>query len=870
MKTASGSFRLVRVLAWRRIAARPVRSCLTAAGVAVGVGFLFSIMSLNAQLASTARHTAAVVDGPRLLQVTPASPGGLPDDLAGQLAADDRVAAAAPLVIARATVTNSPHEASVFVIGITGDAPLLAPDAVGEIEFELAESVDADTGLALSHRAAERLHVSAGDQIAVHASTGITQVPVSAVVSSPQIERVNSGMAAMMPLADAQTVFGRTGRVDQILLLATTDADLDALRRDVGAAIDGSGIVAAPGETAGGGNVYFDTIRFFTNFVGAFVVLAGVMLVFHTMSTATAERRTEIALARSLGSSRRQLLAVTLTEAALLGAAGTALGLFAGGMLARLVVPLASHMYEIGSPVDVPTDVAFHWVPAVVAAVAGLTGAILGAVIPGRSAARAAPIDAFRPTANYEWRDPSRASHQVLIASAGAALLIAGAIVARRVTSDNPTDPAVVVPVLAVYLGALILVPTTIPFAARAAATLLGRLSKTTGRLAADALRANPRRTTLSVMALLVPVAAVVLTGVGFGSGLTGISRLAQAVVGTPINVDADSYIGVLGGSVASQPLGPAHQSALEAVPGVRAVLPYQAANAVLPDGSAGAVYAVPLTAADRAGVADAVKFARLANNPAAFTGGLAQGEIAASHVAARNLALEPGSRLTLPTPSGPREFTVSALFDDWTFQSTFAIDLDTYRSIWGDDAAYRYAIVPTADASLSDLRVRLEAAVTDAAMPAQVRTREQAVAELEANTTTFLPVTRGMTLATLIFAGLALGNAAFTAITEQRWTLALQRALGMSRRQISRSLALEATTIGVIGALGGTAVGLGLTAAVLPALARQVAITLHYTVPWTLVATATVLGVVVAVTATYHPRRIARRVPIIEGLRFE
>lgn len=865
-----GATGLVRVLTWRRIAGRPVRSGLTATGVAVGVAFLFSITSLNAQLTSNARETAAVLSGPRLLQVTPASPSALPDGLAEQLATDSRVAAATPLLLARSTASHDKREAGVFVLGVTPEAVALAPGTTDWTELEISESVT-EQGIVISGPLARRLHAEPDSKIALHASTGVTALPVVAVASSPLLNRINAGMAAIMPLAEAQRLFGRTGSVDQILLLANPGTDMASLRRDIGDAIDGIGVVGSPGEAAGGaGGANFALMRLFTNFIGAFVVLAALMLVFHTMSTATAERRTEIALARSLGSSRRQLLVVTLTEAGFLGVLGTAVGLVAGATLAHLVVPLTRYMYDLGSPVDLPTDIEIQIGPAVVAAVAGIVGSVVGAVIPARSAARAAPIDAFRPTTTYEWRDPTRPTRQLAIASAGAALLVAGAALAFRRPVDNPTEVMTVIPVMTVYLGALIVVPTTIPFVARAAATLLGRVSSTSGRLAADALRANPRRTTINVMALLVPVAAVVLTGVGFGSGLTAISRLSRAVVGAPINVDADSYVSVLGGSVASQPLAPEHQSVLAAVVGVRTVLPYQNANVSLADGSAGIVYAVPLTAAERAGVADMVETPRLADDPAAFSQRLAAGEIAASRFAARQLDLELGSSVTLPTPSGPRAFTVGALFDDWAWQPTFAVDLDTYRTTWDDMAAYRYAIVPTTETALDDLRRRLDAAVAGAAMPAQVHTREQTVAELEANTTIFLPLMRGMTLGSLVFAALALGNAAFTAVTEQRWTLALQRALGMSRRHVARSLALEAMVIGFVGAIGGAVVGLGLGVFGVRLLSFQVALSLDYAVPWGLAATSTVLGVVVAVTATYYPRRIAGRVPIIEALRFE
>lgn len=859
---------LVRVLAWRRLADRPLRSCLTAGGVAVGVAFLFSILSLNMQLASAARDTAALLSGPRLLQVTPASPGGLPEDMAGQLATDPRVQAAAPLLVMRSTASIGERESGVFVIAGTPDAATLVPqDALPSMdEVELAEG-GGDIGI--SQNLARRLGVELGDEVIIDASTGETPLRVAAIVSSPAVDRINGGMVAAMPLAPAQEVFGRTGRVDQIMVLARPDVDMSALRRDLGDAIDGVGIVGSPGE-ATGPDTTFAFVQLSTMMVGAIVVLAALVLVFHTMSMATAERRTEIGLARSLGSTRRELLLVTLTEAGLLGLAGTAVGLVAGGVLARLVVPLARFAYSGGAPVDLPTEVSFQFLPAVVAAAAGIGGAVLGALLPARSAARAAPVDALRPAATYEWRDPGRPKRRFAIAIAGIALVAAGVALLDRPLSGKVDDPMAALPAMLVFGGALVLVPMLVPFAVRAAADLLDRLSPTTGRLAADALRANPRRTTINVMALLLPVGIMITTTVAFDGSLDEIGRFARATVTAPLNVDADSYIGGPASPVASQPLAPAHQSVLEAVPGVRAVLPYENAQIRLPDDTRGVVYAVPVAAAERAGVSDMVQVGQLASDPAAFTRSLLAGEIAASHFAARALDLDVGDRLTLPTPNGARTFTVGALFDDFAFGGTFYVDLDTYRAVWGDDGAHRYAVVPAAGASVDELRARIDDALTAAAIPAHVITRAEAVTELETISTSLLPLLRGMTLAGLVFAVLALANAAFTAVTERRWLFALQQTLGMTRREIARSLALEAVVVGVVGTIGAVIVGICLASVNNRFLGNMLAITLGISVPWTFVGIAAVLGIAVAIGATYFPRRTAKRMTIIEALRFD
>jgi putative ABC transport system permease protein len=351
---------------------------------------------------------------------------------------------------------------------------------------------------------------------------------------------------------------------------------------------------------------------------------------------------------------------------------------------------------------------------------------------------------------------------------------------------------------------------------------------------------------------------------------LNEIGRLARAVVATPLNVDADSYIGGPASPVASQPMVPAQQSVLEKVPGVRAVLPYENARIRLPDDTRGVVYAIPLAAAERAGVSDMVQVAQLASDPAAFTRSLVAGEIAASHFAARALDLRIGDHLTLPTPTGPETFTVGGFFDDYAFEGTFYVDLDTYRAVWGDDGAHRYAVVPAAGTSLDDLDGRIEAALTAAAIPAHVITRDEAIAELETNTTAFLPLVRGMTVAALVFAVLALANAAFTAVTERRWLFALQQTLGMTRREIARSLAIEAIVVGVVGTIGAVIVGICLATVNNRFLGNVTAITLGISVPWRFVGIAAVLGIAVALGATYFPRRTAKRMTIIESLRFD
>ena len=74
------------------------------------------------------------------------------------------------------------------------------------------------------------------------------------------------------------------------------------------------------------------------NVLALVALFTGGLLVFSTQALAVVQRRGHFALLRVLGTTRRQLVASLLAEALLIGAAGSALGLGAGFILAQAAV----------------------------------------------------------------------------------------------------------------------------------------------------------------------------------------------------------------------------------------------------------------------------------------------------------------------------------------------------------------------------------------------------------------------------------------------------------------------------------------------------------------------------------------------------
>ncbi len=93
-------------------------------------------------------------------------------------------------------------------------------------------------------------------------------------------------------------------------------------------------------------------------------------------------------------------------------------------------------------------------------------------------------------------------------------------------------------------------------------------------------------------------------------------------------------------------------------------------------------------------------------------------------------------------------------------------------------------------------------------------------------------------------------------------------RAAGMTRRQVWRSVVIEAGITGLVGAICGVVAGL-VVGALMVVLAGG-RLELATAVPWAAVVAALVLGVVLAMLAAAYPARLASGVSIVRAVGYE
>ena len=320
--------------------------------------------------------------------------------------------------------------------------------------------------------------------------------------------------------------------------------------------------------------------------------------------------------------------------------------------------------------------------------------------------------------------------------------------------------------------------------------------------------------------------------------------------------------------------------AAISALPNVRAVSPYVGGQLVLL-GSDGA--AVQSGGAPTIGESYLPDDQRL-GDPTTFVDGsapTAPGQIAINAGGAERAGLKVGDATQVLVPSkGITDVTVSGIYSTAT-ESGGYIGIQFVQSqaneLFTDGAHVQYIDVAGNDLAAqglgqSDLRDEIAAAFPDL----KVQTAADVQAETQAEVESALSFINYFLLA---FGGIALLVGTFiiyntfSMIVAQRVReLALLRAIGASRGQVSRSVVLEALVVGVIGSVLGFVGGVGLAyglRALLNAFDLGLPSGPLALEPRTVVV-AFAVGILVTVLSAYAPARRAAKIPPVAAMREE
>jgi putative ABC transport system permease protein len=762
---------------------------LSALGVALGVGSVLSIRILNQGALGAFEGTVRAVSGDASLSVVGTSVT-FPEELLAKVLAEPGVAAAIPLTRTEVAVEGGGAPFFLEVLGVDLLAPAHLP---WQGERQSIEAALSEPGwIALSPDLARERGWKPGDRVAV--SFGSRRVPlrVGALVDFRRLSPLASSRLAVMDVSQAQSLFGIPGRLHEVDVVLAPGASVpevaSALERHLGPAVR----VLTPEQRVAEGSALLAAFRLNLTALSLISLLVGGFLIYGSTQAALARRREEMGLLRSLGATREQVLGLLLLEAAMLGVAGTAVGIPLGWLAARLELHGVSATVQNLYLLEGIEKISIGPGEAALAAVLGLSGALLGALSPALDISRRDPR-ALLASLTLEERT-SRVAVPLFV---GALLAWPLALLAYLALSPHHRWAGFVL-----ALGVLLSLPLAAPIAVRAISRA-GRPRRFSLGYGARTLALHLRSSAVSVGALAVAVAM-----------LAGITVMVESFRDTVVNwldatVRADVYVTTPTWSRArgEARLSPHVLERLAHTPGARRVDPLRQSFARV-GGRRVSVIGV------RAGVPGVEARVRLLSGDAALALRQVEAEGAAllSEPLARKAGVWSGGTVRVDGPSGEVSLPVAGVYYDYGSEAgTLLLDERTFARIFGEGPPSNAAVFlepgVSPDTVVDALRAELAG---EAVVVRSNRALRSEVLSIFEETFAVTRLLQGMGLLVAV-SGVLLTLLA--AAQERRAEVALYRALGATRVQAFLVFAGKGAGISALGIALGFAGGAALAA---------------------------------------------------------
>ncbi len=834
----------LQTLAWRTLRARPLRTTLTAIGVALGVAVLTASLATSAGIDAAIDRTVQDIVGRADLRVSAFADDGLSPAAIEVIGSSDGVTLVAP-AIERRTFLQAPLGTGPF-----DPVTVLGIDPAVDAQVHDLILGDGDPLRRLGERSAvitERLATSdgyrLGGELTLQGAAAPVTLRIVGIIAGGGPFVGSGGRTVVVPIDVARETFAYEGvtRVDLVLAEGTITEDVVA---DLETGLTSEPyVVSSPRELAESLRASTVEVQATTALISIIALFVGAFLIFNTLSMTVAERAREVGLLRAAGATRRQVVGLVLTGAIAIGAIGSLLGVIAGLGLARVMAvyvgSLRGFPAEPLAPGPLPTLVAFA---------IGLLVTVASALEPAIRASGISPVEGLR--ARLDLAPARRARLRWLI---GVFVLIALAGLLTWPAAAGTTAAGQALAVYAVLLIATLAVPLLIPSVVRLAGLPFAALARLDERLARASLGRDRSRTALTVGALTIGLAMVVALGWSAqGAKAAASAWLADVIPGEEVVTSI-------------RPVAPDEGvlEALDAVPGVQRVTAIGtfdvASGGVRLD--AAAVTGANLAADGRLQMVEGSRQEALA----AIDAG---GAVILARPTATRLGVGLGDTMTFSLADGSRlDLNVVGIAE----HSIPGRGGEAILVGWGDATEHfevqgaDFFAVRFAFGEVASARPALEAKARELALEPNPLERVQS------SVTDALGRVYGLfdaiALVAVLIAALGIVNTLTMGVVERIRELGVLRAIGLSRRQASRMVVVEAGLLGIVGAILGIATGLVVGLLMLVIAGVPVALA---GIPWASILTAAVLGIAVSIAAAWWPARAASRVLIVRAMTAE
>ncbi len=751
------------------------QAALALIGIVMGVAVVMAVDLANRAAKASFLLSAEQLQGKATHRLLSAS-NRLPQSLYSRLFTTPGHPPMAPVIQTRVRVAGRPAPLTLLGVDLFAEGAFRNDlSSLTQGQAAASDWLTSDKAVALSRSAARALNVSTGDALEISAQGVVHRLQVRAVGSD---DHAASRDLLITDIATAQAI-GKLGNDLSHVDLILSDESRTWLEQRLPPDIE---LVDIQQQTAGTAGL---SAAFELNLtaMSLLALLVGIFLIFNAMSFSVVQRRRLLGRLRAIGVRSDEIARLVMTEALVLGAIGTLIGLLVGTWLGqgltRIVAATVSELYY-----SVSVDALHIELLSVAKAVAlGLGGTLLATWLPARQAAATPPLTTLSRAA----LEQSTQRQVPVLATLGAALIIVGLAIAFSGLG-----------LIAGFAGLFVLLigaAMLSPLAVRLTHRVLVRLPlRGIWRMAIRDIDRHLSRLGTAVAALMVALAASVGVAIMVDSMRGAVSDWLGNLLTADLYVASDDFRD--GATLSSGVI-----ERVATVAAVNATSRYRHRRIRL-DGHRVELSGAELAPASRRG------FTLLSSVAGSAWEAFDNGGILVSEPLAHRLGLTPGQQIELPTPAGNAAFSIAAVFRDFGSEhGRIFMPLPVYRSAWQDDAINTLALFTEAS-DKATLRDQVAAALTDIdgiALTAAGDIFDESMAVFD-RTFRITDVLRYLSLG-VAFIGVL--TALMALQLERRKEYAVVRALGLTRLQLSGLIAIQSATLGLIAALMSLPIGM-------------------------------------------------------------
>ncbi|MEQ1873661.1 MAG: FtsX-like permease family protein [Ilumatobacteraceae bacterium] len=645
-----------------------------------------------------------------------------------------------------------------------------------------------------------------------------------------------------LPVAQ-QMVIGDQTKVDAIFVRSDASVSDQELADAIESAIGDEEIEVLTGAeiTKENQTAVEEALGFITIFLSVFALLSlfvGSFIIYNVFSISAAQRQSENALLRAIGASRNQITRSVFTEALVVGVGGSLLGCVGGIGLATVIL---GFLNAVGfGPGD--TALVLGMSGFVITLIVGTLVTMICAVAPALRAGRVPPLAAMRDVAI------DRAAVSTTRKWLGAFTVVASiGLVALGLSGGNANWLGG--GVIAMFISLIALGPFVAAPIARAAEPVLGSLRGPAGTMSGRNAARNPKRTALTAGALAVGLSLLIgvatlgasakastreIIGEAFQSDYVVSPKQANGGIGIPPTIAAEIKAAGVGDAL-----------------GLSATQIFVYEDDEFDDKGVLAVSA-----------ADAQAVLQLTFIEGSFEDLDATGILYSVDKAAREgLVLGDGVKVRL-LDGTEVDLTIRGIYDTDVFGN-----LIVERSLFDGQSQPLFDLgvfVRSADGVTAEGTAALQA-IIDRYPTAKLQTREEYINEQSGQIDGFLNFIYALLGMSIFIAVIGVVITLWLAVYERRRELGLLRAVGMTKRQVRRSVLWESMITGVVGVVLGTVLGIALGWIIVKAFEDEGLGVFELPIPT--IAIAMGLALVFSAMAAFIPARKASNADMLQAI---